>query len=426
MNERFISQECRKTTVFRGKLSLSNIKKLCKTAVAAILVFSFTACGVKPSVSEKAATSETAAEKNTARKAEKITIERKNSKVSLSLPLEEQLKVIEKENNKWWYNQADINDDEYMEIFAVTDFNQNGYLELLVQQNPKYKAALFEVNENGSGLTECEVSQKVFSYYMDNPLCSYYDEKNDTWHIAEEENEHTDKMKKAYMCFKTETCPDKEDLLTDLEESWENFAVYEALDVSQWEKKLTKDEIRQLRLIANTMNIFGHEDSGKSFAYEHEYAVCDLNQDGKLDLLCRFIIGSGIIRQCYYCYSVDKEGIKSVPDEADRINNPEKYGENGFTSYEMCEKIRCYHDGKSGEIFYVFSAATEYENPKREYKMSWNNSILSIHPLNGEVEKADRKGEASLCWAKRSSMSCSDYQYENVLASYLGWGIEWN
>lgn len=401
-------------------------KKVCKIVAVVVLAFSFTACGsYEPSVLDRAAASGAAVEMDTAHKAEKLTKERKDSKVSLTLPLEKQLKVIEKEKNKWWYDQGEENDSEYQEIFAVTDFNQNGYLELLVQENQKGKAALFEVNEAGNGLTECEVSQKVFSYFMDNPLCAYFDEKTVTWHIAGERTEQTDDMKKAYMCFETVSCPDQEDLLTELEESWQYFAVYEALDVSQWEKKLTEDERKQIRLIANTMKSFGHADSGVPVGYRHEYAVCDLNQDGTLDLLDRFMIGSGIIRQFYNCYSVDEEGIKVVLDEPERIQYPERYGENGFTSYGINEKIRCYQGGENGEIFYVFSAATAYNTQAKDYKMVWDKYILSIHLLKGEDEKAERKGEAGLCWVKRCSMACSDYQYENVLASYLGWGIEW-
>lgn len=404
-----------------------------KIVVVAALFISFTACGdYEPAVSNKGvesgkSASVAAVETGTTRKAEKISVERKDCKVSPKLSVKEQLRVIEEEKDKWWYNQGAENEGEYEEIFAVTDFNQNGYLELLVQQNQKGKAALFEVNESGSGLTACEVSQKVFSYLMDNPLCAYYEEKTAKWHIAEE-IEKTDGMKKVYMCFRTESCADKDDLITDLEESWESFAVYEPQDVSQWEKKLTKEEREQIRLIAETMKNFGRADSGVPAGYAHEYAVCDLNQDGVLELLDRYWMGSGIIRQYYRCYAVDKEGVRVVLDEADRINNPEKYGENGFTYLGMGVKIVCCQDKESGEIFYVFSAATGLDESKeKDYKMVWDNHILNIQPFKEkETENADKKGEASLYWVKRSSMACGDYQYENALVSYLGWGIQWN
>ncbi len=406
------------------------VQKKYQIVIAAVFMISLAACGShEPSAIKKEATvSGAAAQPGAARKAEKISIERKNRKVSLKLPWKEQIKVIEKEKNKWWYDQDLENDGEYMEIFAVTDFNQNGYLELLVQKNQKDKAALYEVSESGSELKECEVSQNVFSYYMDNPLCTYYDKKTATWHIAGEGTEKTDGMEKAYMCFEPESCSDKKGLLTDLKKSWEHFAVYDALDVSQWEKKLTEDEKKQLRLIADTMKNFGNADSGVMAGMEHECAVCDLNQDGVLDLLDRFLIGSGIVRQYYNCYAVDEEGVKNVLDEADRIANPEQYGENGFVLYGLGEKINCYEDEKNGEIFYVFSAMTEMvKDQVKDYKMVWDDRhILSIHPFKEKTERADRKGEASLHWIKRSSMACRDYQYENVLASYLGWGIQWN
>ena len=236
-------------------------------------------------------------------------------------------------------------------------------------------------------------------------------------------------MKKVYMNFQSWSIQKKELKGETLEgilgSCWGVFGVYEAVDVSQWESAITEEERKQVRKIADMMKDFGQMDE-KFVAY---YAVCDLNQDGKLDVLTTQSVGSGIIRTLLNCYGVDGHGVKMVLDVSDWLKYPKKYGTDILVLYNaLTEEISCYQDGESGEVFYVFTAAKDRGKyrAEEEFKMTWDN-ILSIHPLKeGEIENVAQKGKASLGWGGWRSKACRDYQYENALKSYLGWRIQWD
>lgn len=403
-----------------------------------------TACGSqKPA--EKAKSEKIVVQETGDRPAETVSLVRTNQKVSPKISVERQLQVIIKERAIWWWKYHE-EDDVQEPYYAVTDFDQDGYLEILVSSDRKEETVLYEINERFDALQRCKVSDKVFTHGMENPLGAYYEEKTDTWYYGEEGHaRYTDKakktyIKKMYMQYEFERLYEEDEeepdvgFTQDLMESWEAFAVYEPLDVSAWQAKLTTEELKQLHRIAETMKNFGSVDnySCKSevniAAYNFEYAVCDLNQDGKLEILVHFLSGSGIVRDNYLCYEVrEEEGVLNIMDEADRISKPDKYGENGFVSSQLVDTLTVYQNTESGEIYYGFEAAQEMGSSKwQEYKMLWHGTYLSIHPMKEEEkQQAAKKGEAHLCWVDRNDTACSDYQYENALASYLGWGIKW-
>lgn len=407
-------------------------KKLWGIAVIGIMVFCLTGCGNAAPASKK---STGVSKSDMAKRAklysditEKDSLWGEDRKVSPKLPLKKQLKVLTNEWKSWWW---DDKEDDYRNIFSVADFDQDGYLEVLVQENEKGQAALYEVNKTGTGLAQCEVSEDIFSYNMDEPLCAYYEEETKTWHLAERGEKARKDWEKFYINFQRYSIQKQELKRETLEgilgSCWGVFGVYEAVDVSRWESAITEEERKQVRKIADTMNNFGH--IGDRLVAD--YAVCDLDQDGKLDVLTKQSMGSGIVRSLIRCYGVDDDdGVKVILNEADRMNHPEKYGADRFILYDaLTEKISCYQDGESGEIFYVFTAAEDKGQDlakKREFKMTWDN-ILSIHPLKeGGIGSPAKKGEASLGWVGWRSMACKDYQYENALKSYLGWRIQWD
>lgn len=408
------------TTTMRGRRFFA--------AVLSLGIACLSACGSQQPDNQ---TTDTVVRQTEEKTAENVSLERINNKVSLQIPAESQVSVMEKEKALWWWAAEEDEDEEAVE-FAVTDFDQDGYLEVLVRQDKQGNTILFEVNEQGNELNRCDVSDKVFHTFMDNPLCAYHESSSDTWYLGEEASaKETQGMKKCYMQFEfIRLYSDENDSFTvDLLDSWEEFAVYDALDVSGWENKITEEEKIQIRRIAETMKNFGTVDDYSLGAYNFDYAVCDLNQDSVLDVLVSYHSGSGIVRENYHCYAVDEEvGVKVVMDEAEKISHPEKYGvPTGFvTGGIRAGGLSVYQNEESGEIYYGFEASEDYGSSEKSYKMQWDGARLMSHPMQDEdIQGADRQGEASLRWVERHAAACSDYQYENALASYLGWDIQW-
>lgn len=388
------------------------------------------------------------------RKAQEVSLERKDCKVDLQIPAKKQIGRIYQEKLLWYWEPKNAHDDDAdLPEFAVTDFDQDGYLEIFVLEDSHGQPALYEVNRQGTGLIECQLSEKEFQELMYNPVCSYQEKESGKWHLGKEPSEQSGAVKKFYMQYDTEWFimddDTEEDDLESLLYLWEEFAVYEALDVSAWEKKLIEEERKQIRLIADTMGNFGKTDEDL-MGYGVEYAVCDLNQDGKMDLLIRSLMGSGIVREYYMCFAVDaKDGIKVVMDGDGKQSVSEKpsmeTGETGEeTSVQTVESIidgltifldsfadesSCYQDADSGEIRYVFEAREDeagYGSPAEQYEMYWDGCRLSIESSQDKKTKnPSRQGKAYFRWVDRCEMSCPDYQYENALASYLGWELQW-
>lgn len=397
------------------------------------------------------------------RKAQEVSVERKDCKVDLQISAKEQLKQIYQQKSLWYWEPKNA-EDEDVEIpkFAVTDFDQNGYLEIYVIEDSQGQPALYEFNRQGSELVECKLTEEVFQELTYNPVCAYQEKETEKWHLGRNSSEQKGEVKEFYMQYDpTPFLIDEESTegenIEELLYSWEDFAVYEALDVSGWEKKLTEQERRQLRLMADTMGNFGTADRDAGMGYLVEYAVCDLNQDGSLELLVRFCVGSGIVREFYQCYALDAEGIKVVmkgegtrrvfPKDAseDEQREAEKnsvqtrdsaiYGYKSFlyTAQDFHE-LSCYQDADSGEIRYVFEAkenrtgseGVESDSLTEPYEMYWSGHGLFIEsPEEKSSKGAGKQGKANFRWMERCSMACPDYQYENVLASYLGWELRW-
>ena len=321
---------------------------------------------------------------------------------------------------------------------------------------------MYELNVQGTELYECKLSEEEFQELTHNPVCAYQEKETEKWHLGRIPSEQNDVTKKFYLQYDPEPFwiddeSTEEENIEELLYSWEDFAVYEALDVSGWEKKLTTEERRQLRLMADTMGNFGTEEGGSYFA---EYAVCDLNQDGTLELLVRVDFGSGIVRTFYNCYALDEEiGIKNVmTGEKTRRSLPQNFSEEEKTEAEgedhsvqtetsvknflKCflfvnggfDEVSCYQDIDGGEIRYVFEAEEEIQGLYGEnsdsfsdpYEMYWNGHELFIEsPEEKSSKGVGKQGKAYFRWMDRHSMACPDYQYENILASYLGWELRW-
>lgn len=414
-----------------------------RIAALGVLACIMTGCGSRKPANESKSEKVVVWEKE-GRAAETVSLERINQKVSPKLPLGSQIKTIIKEKAKWWW-EYDEETDADRPYFAVTDFDQDGYLELLALSDKNGDTVLYEVNERGDALERQQVSGREFGHIMENPLGAYYEEKTDSWYYGEEglarysDSTKNTYIKKMYMQYELETLNwDEEEadggFTYGLTDSWEEFAVYEPLDVSSWQTNLTTGEQKQLRRIAETMANFGTVDSypADGFGtYHYDYAVCDLNQDGTLEVLVRFLSGSGIIRTHYLCYEVrEEEGVLNKMDEAERISHPEKYGitgMEGFAGSQWDDSLSVYRNSGSGETYYGFEAAKDGGSSDwQDYKIQWNGHYLSIHPMKEEEkQRADKKGEAHIRWVARNSMANSGYQYENALASYLGWGIRW-
>lgn len=343
-----------------------------------------------------------------------------------------------------WYWEPKDEDEEETPYFTVTDFDLDGYLEILVMENPQGQTELYEVNEQGTGLTKCEISEDVFNWKMDNPLCAYEAEETGEWYLGEPPSDRAGEIKKYYIQY----CSDSRDVDPQaLLYTWEEFTLYETLNIREWEKKLTTEEKKQLCAIADTMDMFGGlKDS--MLGYGAEYAVCDLDQDGRLDLLMRISIGSGIVRESYVGYAVEEDGIKMIMDGGEIRKVYVKPGSEGTEEQQqenfqnrnrlfLCggigEEISCYQDEDSGEIRYMFEAVEDgavsegdiCESSEMQYQMVWDNTGIVIQPVSENQQQTGRQGKASLHWVDRCAMACPDYQYENALASYLGWGLQW-
>lgn len=425
------------------------------------MLCSLSACGGVPA--DKSQNTDSAAKitsgdaiQVSSRKAQEVSLERKECKVDLQIPAKKQIKRIYQEKLLWYWEPKNAQDDDAdLPEFAVTDFDQDGYLEIFVLEDSHGQPALYEVNRQGTGLIECQLSEKEFQELMYNPVCSYQEKESEKWYLGKEPSEQSGAVKKFYMQYDTECFimddDTEEDDLESLLYLWKEFTVYEALDVSAWEKKLTEKEQKQIRLIADTMGNFGKEDEN-SIGYGVDYAVCDLNQDGKMDLLMRISIGSGIVREFYMCFAVDEEdGIKVVMDEEETQKVSRKSlmeaGEaeeetsvqtvesiiNGLKVFlflgSFADECSCYQDADSGEIRYVFEAREDgagYGSQAEPYEMHWNGHKLFIEsPEEKNSKGVSKQGKAYFRWVERCSMACPDYQYESALASYLGWELQW-
>lgn len=399
------------------------------------------------------------------RKAQKVSVDRTDCRVDLQLPAKEQLKQIYQQKSLWYWEPKNAEDDD-VEVpeFAVTDFDQDGYLEIYVLEDSQGRPTLYEINKQGTELVKCKLSEEAFQELTYNPVCAYQEKGTEKWHLGRNLSEQRDEVKKFYMQydptpFLIDEESTEEENIEELLYSWEDFAVYEALDVSGWEKKLTAEEQRQIRLIADTMGNLGTADRDVDAGYLAEYAVCDLNQDGSLELLVRIDIGSGIVRECYQCYALDEEnGIKVImrgegtrrlfsqnSSEKEKAETEEENSVQTETSAQYGLKIfqyttqpfngiSCYQDVYDGEIRYVLEAKedrtgieeTESDSLTEPYEMYWSGYELFIEsPEEKSSKGAGKQGHAYFRWMERCSMACPDYQYENALASYLGWELRW-
>lgn len=433
--------------------------------LSALILVCLPACGRIPSVESKDSASVadiatgSAVHTVASHKAETVSLERNDCKVDLQIPAKDQVKRIYQEKSLWYWEPQNAKDDDAdFPDFAVTDFDQDGYLEIFVMKDSHGQPALYEVNRQGKGLIECQLSEEEFQELMYNPVCSYQEKESGKWHLGKESSEQNGEVKKFYMQYDTEWFIIEDDteegVLEALLYLWEEFAVYEALDVSAWEKKLTEDERKQICLIADSLGNYETADENYIEDYIEEradYAVCDLNQDGRLDLLMRISIGSGILREFYICVSVDEENAnKEIMDGEGKRRDSGKpsmeAGEEGeessvqtaesiidglkvFLSPLRADEFSCYQNADSGEIRYVFEAREEgagYGSSPEQYEMFWNGNELFIEsPQEKKTNTPDKQGKAVIRWVDRCYMACPDYLYENALASYLGWELRW-
>ena len=102
------------------------------------MLCSLSACGGVPA--DKSQNADSAAKitsgdaiQVSSRKAQEVSLERKDCKVDLQIPAKKQIGRIYQEKLLWYWEPKNAQDDDAdLPEFAVTDFDQDGYLEIFV------------------------------------------------------------------------------------------------------------------------------------------------------------------------------------------------------------------------------------------------------------------------------------------------------
>lgn len=187
----------------------------------------------------------------------------------------------------------------------------------------------------------------------------------------------------------------------------------ESLELSKWEEKVSADERKQLRLLAK--RIGSYRPAGDAFCFMSGCAVTDLDEDGELECLVSMTRGSGIMRTYYSCLELSENGMELTSE--DRENMP------GLVWGGIGDALDTWQDSGTGKIYYTFTGADNYGKDRKDYQMCLRNHCFSIeekqHDRNWQGMK---KYKTNLRWTSSYLAGCEDYNYEELLVSWLGFG----
>lgn len=371
---------------------------------------------------------------------------RKDVTAALHRSKKKQIHSICKEKDKW-YKKGKTR-------YALTDLDQDGYLEIFVS-DAHGSVSLFEVKESGDGLEMWQTPDEKLAF-LENPMPVYWDEKSEVWHLDVSGGDESEQaagldccrydlsvkdnsmyaveykdaakqfqgMEKRYMCFDTEEVS-SEDYQEEL--SYMEFQVETALDLTDWERKISAGEREQLQLVAReTHKSLRRKRSDFSWNTLF-YAVTDLDRDGQVECLEATLIGSGIVRSYYSLYEVlpEKRELAMAACISDTGIPAGTNVSGGFVTYGIGEKIAVWQDKQTGQNYYVFQAGMNYgEEEIKEYQFSLKNHCFQMTEIKKEIrEIAVKKSDIHLKWALSIPITaCEDYRYEELVVSWLGFG----
>lgn len=204
--------------------------------------------------------------------------------------IEAQLKLIVEKRDKWLLTW----DEDAFNDYSVTDFDQNGKLEICrseYEEDMGYRNTFWEVNEQNDDLMEIRLEKKNKSGYLidtdDGYGIGYYDQDTDTWHyiypqepwrwlIGENRDDFSDMTKSEE---KIEGCS-RSDAQTILAEKRTFYYRIEWSDLGKddgsWRRQLSEDELYQeLMRLAKEFRIrymdeMGEEVENPYFPYHEE------------------------------------------------------------------------------------------------------------------------------------------------------------
>lgn len=424
-----------------------------------VILCSMTACaGFQPEISGSQTASGSAASGQAVRDAaekqeyaetkKKIQIkypaERKDVTAALQISQKKQVDIIcrEKEN---WYKEGKTR-------YALTDLDQDGYLEIFVADADTL-AAIFEVKENGDGIEPWQIPDEKVTF-SENPMCVYWDKEKGIWHLdvtggrepgqtagtdgrrydlAVRDNsmraveyKDADKtfqgMTKRYMWFDTEEIS-FEDCREEL--SYMEFQVEAAWDIQELEHRISAGEREQLRIAAGEIDkdpLLQNTD----FVCGRFYAVTDFNRDGQVECLVATMLGSGIVRSYYSLYEVstEKEELARVAYRSDTAILTKEGLFGGFVTFGIGEKLEAWQDNQTGQYYYVFNGGMSYDEHEetKRYQFSLKRHCFELTEWQALSKTAVKRADIHIRWMDSISTACEDYRYENLLVSWLGFG----
>lgn len=369
---------------------------------------------------------------------------RENVTVPLQSPEKGQWEVIYQNRDQWYEKGSQ---------YAVTDLDQDGYMEVLITrpENPQPSWRIYEVAEGENRIVKWQTPEVGLSF-TENPMGAYYDEKNQIWHLdvagseevsreisesvrydlALEDNiVHAEKyeekgqryagMKKRYMSFYQYDMEVREDILAEYDDY--DFRVEESLELSKWEEEVSADERKQLRLLAKKIDSYRPVwDASCFWGPMNGCAVTDLDEDGELECLVETTIGSGIIRIYYSCLEQSENGMElTLAAGSQRPEDMENML--GLVLGGIGEVLDTWQDSGTGRIYYTFSGADNYGKDRKDYQMCLWNHCFSIEERQRDWNwQGMKKYKTNLRWTSYYLAGYEDYNYEELLVSWLGFG----
>lgn len=228
-------------------------------------------------------------------------------------------------------------------------------------------------DSEGNKISE-EESMKLGSKYYEN-----MENRNMFFRPIYVESEEFDKM-------------DEEELAWSLEKSWYGFSIEKIERDTKFEESLSDDIKKQLETLGSEMGGLTEYDEDMEFYLE--YAVTDLDQDGRLELTVSSMQGSG--RFTYYdIYEVDQTGKKLVKW---KLNH--KQGDS-HADISIKDQVTTYKDEKSGVIYYLFEDFVRVSGDETYHipvtLAVTDNEVKEIYDKKGDW-KGMSKGTATFGW----------------------------
>lgn len=294
-------------------------------------------------------------------------------------------------------DMAIINNTIQLHVVTYTDYES--YSEFEGEEDLKVKTQFFD--SEGKKISEKEGQEQEDDYYQG------MTERYMFYTPYDIESEDLEKAGKEYL----------EELTWNLEDSWYAFAIEEINRDTAFEESLSDDIRKQLKTLMSHKNGLGqYIDDKTTFV---QYAVTDLDRDGRLELTVATIQGSG--RYCYYSmYEVDDSGKKTVKWK--------RKTQEGESLADICnsDKVTTYTDESSGVIYYQFEDFVRVSG-EETYKFARNVFVKdNVVREDGELEKSQKekmkKGTQAFGWRNGSGYNISrmnsHFKYDELVASW--------